>query len=245
MSYTARKGPPPTGVPSECAARHNFGVHTARYRADNPAGEEIAAALPKSPLHVEHMQALPHGEVAGAVAAVRASSAWIGTRLAFEFLVLTAARSGEVRGARWHEIDLEMEVWSIPAARMKAGREHRVPLSGRSIGVLREAAVLRGGPSEVESDDLVFPSRRGKVIQVGKMSQLVHRLGIRAVPHGFRSSFRDWGSECTDHPRAVIEAALAHAVRNQTEAAYARSDLFERRRRLMHDWMQYLNRQPA
>ena len=195
------------------------------YRADNPAGEAIAAALPKSPLQVEHTRALPRGEVAGAVAAVRDSSAWIGTRLAFEFLVLTAARSGEVRGARWHEIDLEMEVWSIPAARMKAGREHRVPLSGRSIGVLHEAAVLRGGPSEVEPDDLVFPSRRGKVIQVGKMSQLVHRLGIRAVAaRAFgavsaiggpsartiraQSSRRRWRTPCATRPRPPTRARI-------------------------------------
>ena len=117
------------------------------YRSDNPAGDAITAALPKRPTLVQHRPALPHGEVAAAIATVHRSDAWIGTKLAFEFLVLTAARSGEVRLATWDEIDLVAPVWTIPATRMKAQREHRVPLCRRAVEVLREAEQLRGVPT--------------------------------------------------------------------------------------------------
>jgi len=210
------------------------------YRNDNPAGEAVMAALPQRSVPVRHMQALPHGKVADAIAAVRASRAWVGAQLAFEFLVLTAARSGEVRLAAWDEIDLVALVWSVPATRMKAKREHRVPLSRRAVEVLHEAKRLRGSARHEGCAELVFPSPRGNPIANDKLSALIRELGIAAVPHGFRSSFRDWASERTNHPREVIEAALAHVVSNQTEAAYARSDLFERRRQLMNDWMEYL-----
>ena len=207
------------------------------YRTENPAGEAITAALPRRPARVEHRRALPYREVAAAIATVRGSGAWAGTKLAFEFLVLTATRSGEVRLARWHEVDLVARVWTIPATRMKTQREHRVPLSARAAEVLGEAAELHPSPAPHE---LVFTSVRGKLIDGSTISKLVSELRIAAVPHGFRSSFRDWASERTSYPREVVEAALAHAVRNQTEAAYARSDLFERRRELMDDWTQYL-----
>ncbi len=210
------------------------------YRSDNPAGDAVTAALPKRPVLVQHRAALPHGEVAAAVAAVQRSDAWLGTKLAFEFLVLTAARSGEARGATWDEVDLVARVWTVPAARMKAQREHRVPLCGRAAGVLREAEPLRGVATRPEFAGLVFPSVRGKALDDAAVSKLIRELGITAVPHGFRSSFRDWAAEETDHPREVVEAALAHKVRNQVEAAYARSDLFARRRRLMDDWGAYL-----
>ncbi len=210
------------------------------YRQDNPAGDAITAALPKRPTPVEHRPALPHREVAAAVAKVRDADAWVGTRLAFEFLVLTAARSAEVRLATWGEMDLVAMVWTVPGRRMKAKREHRVPLYGRAVQVLREAEHLRGAGDEAGGEALVFPTVRGKALEAATLSKLVRNLGIAAVPHGFRSSFRDWASERTDHPREVVEAALAHAVRNQTEAAYARSDLFERRRHLMEDWGEYL-----
>jgi len=207
------------------------------YRTDNPAGDAITAALPRRPVPVRHRRALPHREVAAAMAAVRASGAWIGTRLAFELLVLTATRSAEVRLARWREFDVVARLWTIPASRMKAKREHRVPLSARAAEVLSEAEELRPSPPPHE---LVFTSVRGKPIDGSALSKLVSQLGIAAVPHGFRSSFRDWASERTNHPREVVEAALAHTVRDQTEAAYARSDLFERRRHLMDDWTEYL-----
>ena len=168
------------------------------------------------------------------------SQAWTGTKLAFEVLVLTAARSGEVRLATWDEFDLAALIWTVPAAGMKANREHRVPLCCRAVEVLREAKRLRDVVASVEPAGLVFPSRRGKALGNMAFLKLVKRQGIAAVPHGFRSSFRDWAAEETDHPREVIEAALAHVVGNRTEAAYARSDLFERRRRLMDDWAAYL-----
>ena len=125
-------------------------------------------------------------------------------------------------------------MWTIPAPRTKGNREHRVPLCGRALEVLEEARRIGHG------SPLVFPSVGGKPIGNTAMSDLLRELGIAAVPHGFRSSFRDWAAEETDHPREVAEAALAHKVRNQIEAAYRRSDLFERRRLLMDDWASYL-----
>ncbi len=165
---------------------------------------------------------------------MRGSGARLAVKLAFEFLVLTAGRSGEVRRAAWREVDAGAGVWTVPAARMKAGREHRVPLCGRAVEVLAEARGLGGGGG------LVFPTARGRPLKDMALSGLLRQLGVAAVPHGFRSSFRDWAAEETDHPWEVVEAALAHLVRNPVEAAYARSDLFERRRRLMDDWGAYL-----
>ena len=211
------------------------------YRNDNPAGDAVTAALPKRPAPVEHRRAIPHGEVAAALATVRGSGAWAGLKLAFEFLVLTAMRSTEVRLSTWGEIDLAARTWTVPASRMKAKRAHRVPLCARAVEVLREAARLRGVSRPAAAGELVFRSFRGKAIDAAVISKLVSDLGIAAVPHGFRSSFRDWASERTNHPREVMEAALAHAVKDQTEAAYARSDLFERRRQLMDDWGTYLS----
>jgi len=205
-----------------------------RYRSDNPAGDAVGQALGRQQTATQHMQALPHREVAGAIAAVRASKAWWATKAAFEFLVLTAARSGEVRLATWREIDVDAAVWTVPAERMKAHREHRVPLCGRATEILNQARVTGDG------HELVFPSMRGKALSDMTLSKLVKEQGIAAVPHGFRSSFRDWAAEQTGARHDVIEACLAHSVRNPTVAAYARSDLFERRRRLMDDWAEYL-----
>ena len=202
-------------------------------RPDNPC-DRIGPVLGAQGGLVRHMPALLHGEVASAIETIRASNARPVVKLAFEFLVLTVVRSGEVRGAAWTEIDRDAGVWTIPAPRTKGNREHRVPLCGRALEILEEARMLgRGGP-------LVFPGVRGKPFASTALSELLGELRIAAVPHGFRSSFRDWAAEETDHPREVAEAALAHKVRNQIEAAYRRSDLFERRRRLMNDWAAYL-----
>ena len=152
--------------------------------------------------------------------------------LAFEFLVLTAARSGEVRGARWEEID--GDVWTVPGERMKAGRPHRVPLSPAALAVLDQARQY------ADDSGLVFPSARGKPMSDMTLSKLLKGLGIDAVPHGFRSSFRDWASERTNTPHAVMEAALAHTIKDRVEAAYARSDLLEKRRQLFDAWARYL-----
>ena len=202
------------------------------YRQDNPAGDHIIEALPKQRRQVQHMKAIPHKEVAAALAAVRAWRAWDATKLAFEFLVLTAGRSGEVRRARWSEIDLKAAVWTIPAERMKAGKEHRVPLSKQALGVLDKARSLSDGTG------LVFPSKRGKELSDGTMSGMMKDLGIKAVPHGFRSSFRDWCAD-TGVAREVAEAALAHVV-GGVEGAYARTDLLDRRRPVMDDWADYV-----
>ncbi|MCY4025053.1 MAG: integrase arm-type DNA-binding domain-containing protein [Acidobacteria bacterium] len=202
------------------------------HRNDNPADRVLAALGPQNEV-VRHRQALPHREVASAIATVRASKAGLAVKLAFEFLVLTASRSGEVRGAVWTEIDTEARLWTIPAERMKMKRGHRVPLCGRAVEVLDAARALGDGP-------LVFPAPGGKLQDDKRMLRVLQWHGVAAVPHGFRSSFRDWAAEETDHPREVIEAALAHVVRNPVEAAYARSDLFERRRRLMDEWAAYV-----
>ena len=184
-----------------------------------------------------HMRALPHGEVSSAIETVRASRVRPVVKLAFEFLVLTATRSGEVRGALWAEIDQDEGAWIIPAPRTKGNHEHRAPLCRRALEILDEAWALgRGNP-------LVFTLGDGQPIFDKRLRRLLRKLEIAAVPHGFRSSFRDWAAEETDHPREVVEAALAHRVRNQVEAAYRRTDLFERRRRLMDDWEAYLTQE--
>ena len=204
------------------------------HREYNP----VSAAVIKHGLglqkaEVKHHRALPHAEVSAAIAKVRATHAYRVTKLAFEFLILTAARSGEVRGAVWGEIDLEAAVWTIPAARMKMNKEHRVPLSPRALEVLGEARKLHNG-------DLVFPSPNGKRQGDATLSKLLRDLGIAAVPHGFRSSFRNWAGELSGASHEACERALAHTVRNQAEAAYNRTDLLDQRRKLMDDWADYL-----
>ena len=207
---------------------------TMGYRIDNPC-DRIGATLGRQRDVVRHMPALPHGDVAEAIETVRASRATTAAKLAFEFLVLAAARSGEVRKAQWPEIDFDAAKWTVPADRTKTEREHEVPLAPRAIEILHAARAL------ADDSGLVFPSRRGKPLSDMTLSKLLKELGIPAVPHGFRSSFRDWAAEETNHPREVAEAALAHRVKNKVEAAYARSTLFERRRRLMNDWSLYLS----
>ena len=178
-------------------------------------------------------KALPHGKVAKALATVRGSTAGDGVRLSFEFIVLTAARSGEVRGALWEEIDEDAGVWRVPGSRTKTGRSHRVPLSRRALEVLDEARQALGG-------DPIFRAAwsRRRPLATGAWRALLRRLSIEATVHGFRSSFRDWCGE-TGVPREVAEACLAHAICNQVEAAYARSDLLERRREVMEAWAEY------
>ena len=204
------------------------------FRIDNPC-DRIDPVLGPQRDVVQHMRALPHREVAAAIRTARASTVPLAVRLAFEFLVLTAARWGEVRWAEWTEIDRENGVWTVPAKRMKSNREHRVPLCGRAVEILDEARTLVEGTSP-----FLFPNRVGKQLEEKQLRRMFQKHKIAAVPHGFRSSFRDWAAEETDHPREVIEAALAHVVQNRVEAAYRRTDLFDRRRRLMEDWAAYL-----
>ena len=156
-------------------------------------------------------------------------------KLAFEFLVLTAARWGEVRGAQWVEMDPSDHVWTVPATRMKADREHRVPLCRRAVEILDAARTLCDGDGP-----LVFTSGGGEPLEEKVLRRLLERRRVPAVPHGLCSLFRDCAEEETEHRREVIEAALPHVVGTKVEAAYARSDLFERRRRLMDEWAAYL-----
>ena len=204
------------------------------YRADNPAGDAIAAALPKVGNTRRHFRAVHHSEAGDAIRAVRESQASLAVRLAFEFIVLTAARSGEVRGALWSEVDMDTATWTILGERMKSGREHRVPLSDRALAILDMARVLDDGSG------LVFPAPAGRrPMSDSTLSKLLREVGIEAVPHGFRSTFRDWCSESARVPREVAEACLAHVVTG-VEGAYARSDLLDRRRKLMERWATYL-----
>jgi len=179
----------------------------------------------------QHHPALPWREVGAFMQRLRQVNS-IPAR-ALEFAILTAARSGEARGARWSEIDFSHKVWTVPASRIKAGKEHRVPLAEPALAILREMA--RFGSN---ADDLVFPGARiGSVMSDVTMAAVVAAVGGGdATPHGFRSTFRDWAGETTAHPREVIEMALAHRLGDAAEQAYARGDLLERRRRLMSDW---------
>ena len=183
------------------------------YRPDNPAGDALGQALGRQQTVVQHM---------------RASQAAVTTKRAFEFLVLTAARSGEVRLATWDEMDLDAGVWAIPAVRMKAKRDHRVSLSGRALAILHDVQRLSDGSG------LVFRSPRGKPLYDATEIDQGTRHPRRAawVP----VELPGLGRGTDEPPREVVEAALAHTVQNPTEAAYARSDLFERWRRLMDDW---------
>lgn len=204
------------------------------WRQDNPA-ENIEQALPKTSKVQQHRKALGYDEAAICIAAVKASGAGLTTKLAFEFLVLTAARSGEVREAVWSEIDLERKVWEIPADRMKMKRPHRVPLSAPAVAILKQAE----GPAD--SNGYVFPgTKRSRPLSDMTISKLVKELGFDADVHGFRTSFRTWAQEKTNYPREVAEAALAHLSGDAVERAYARSDLFEKRREMMDAWAEYL-----
>ena len=203
------------------------------YRADNPAGEALLAALPKQNGRVRHHAALPHSQLASALAGVRASGHDPAARLALEFVALTAARSAEVREATWTEIDRQRAVWTIPAARMKTKREHRIPLSRRALELLVEARKLGSGV-------WIFPSARtGEALSKSAFGGLARRH-LGATVHGLRSSFRDWCSD-TGVRREIAEAALGHIV-GGVEGAYARSDLLKLRRKVMEDWAEYIGR---
>ena len=204
------------------------------YRGDNPAGDAIGSALPRVGNRRRHFRSVHHTEAGDAIRAVREAQASLPARLAFEFLVLTAARSGEVPGVTWSEFDMDAATWTIPGERMKGGREHRVPLSNRALAILVEARTLDDGSG------LVFPAPAGrKPMSNSALSKLLRELDIDAVPHGFRSTFRDWCSESARVPREVTEACLAHTVKG-VEGAYARSDLLDLRRKLMERWAAYL-----
>jgi integrase len=197
----------------------------------NPA-DAVGAALQKQPRRSQHHAAVPYAEIPALVRRLHASNGDGLVRLALEFTILTAMRTGEVLGARWEEFDLAVATWTIPAERMKVEVEHRVPLSDRCVEILRLARAL------APKSELVFPSRKKRGEPLSDMALLMHvrRLGRSETVHGFRSSFRDWAAETTNFPLEVCEAALAHQVENRVERAYRRSDLFAKRRLLMASW---------
>ena len=178
----------------------------------------------------EHHAALPYKTVPTFVARLR-SQVGMGAR-ALEFVILCAARSGEAREASWAEVDIDTRVWTVPANRMKAGREHRVPLSDAAWALLPSS-------SSRNPSDLLFPSQKGAALSDMTLTAVMRRMQVDAVPHGFRSSFRDWCAEQTDYPREVAEMALAHAIGDKVEAAYRRGDLFEKRTVLMQVWADF------
>jgi integrase len=193
--------------------------------------------LPKrSRLTRTHHQAMPFADVPAFMRQLHAMRGM--AALALQFAILTAARSGEALGARWDEIDLEARLWTVPAARMKGGREHGVPLSDRAVAILGEVQQAR-------LSDFVFPGlKRGQPLSNAALQPVLQRAQADATVHGFRSSFRDWAGDSTAFARDVVEAALAHAIENQTEAAYRRSDALEKRRKLMAAWAAYCTSAP-
>lgn len=201
-------------------------------KGDNPArwrgNLDAVLAKPGKVAKVKHHKALSIDALPDFITALR-SREGIAPR-ALEFLILTASRSGEVRGATWEEID--SNVWTIPAERMKAGKEHRVPLSPRAVKLLE-------GLPRMAGTDLVFPAARGDQLSDMALSAVMRRMEVNAVPHGFRSTFRDWASERTNYPRDVAEMALAHTIGDKVEAAYRRGDLFTKRTKMMNDWAKF------
>ena len=206
------------------ARGYREGENPARWRG------HIAQILPaRARLTRGHHKAMPYENIPMFLAALQQREAV--AALALEFTILTAARTGEVIGAKWDEIDLDKAVWTIPANRMKAGKEHRVPLSLRAVEILKSTHELR--------KERLFPAMRGGALSGMAMAMLLRRMDLDITVHGFRSSFRDWCAESTSYAHEVAEMALAHSIDNKVERAYRRGDLFEKRRRLMDDWATY------
>jgi len=194
---------------------------------DNPARRP--RLLPKHKNQVKHFAAVPYADIGAFMRELRAQEE--PSARALEFLVLTVARTNELLGARWSEID--GDIWTIPSERAKSGKPHRVPLSARAVELL--ASLPRVGQH-------IFPGRAGGEMGETTLRKVLKRMGCRATVHGFRSAFRDWAAEQTNYPNHVVEQALAHAIANGVEAAYRRGDLFEKRRQLMQDWAEYCSK---
>lgn len=214
------------------ASGYRHGDNPARWRGN------LDAVLPKpgKVAKVAHHKALPIDALHEFVADLRTREG-VAAR-ALEFVILTATRSGEVRGATWDEIDLDGAAWIVPAIRMKAGKEHRVPLSPRAVALLKSLPRMAGS-------QYVFAAPRGGMLSDMTLSAVMRRMEVNAVPHGFRSTFRDWCSERTAYPRDVAEMALAHAITNKVEAAYRRGDLFAKRANMMADWAKFIDMAPT
>ena len=219
-------------VRQRMAAIFDFTI-AAGWRKDNPCNGALKAALPRRTRERSHHPALPYDEVGDALAAIRNAAGHASPKLGLAYLILTAARAGEVRQATWDEIDLAARIWTVPEAHMKTRKRHRVPLPERAMAVLEKAQERTDGKG------LLFPSNRKTGCPLSNMAlqMLLRRAGYgHATVHGFRASFRTWALEQTDAPWAVAEAALAHNLGGSEVMAYARSDLFERRRALMEEW---------
>jgi integrase len=206
---------------------------------DNPAEWKgnLDALLAAGKPPVKHHAALPYADLPAFVVKLRKQEG-IAAR-ALEILILTAARTGEIVGAKWGELDLDAKEWRIPAGRMKAEREHRVPLSDRAVEILEALPRLA-------KNDFVFPGMRaGQPLSTATMAKVLERMGADVTVHGFRASFKTWASECTAVPREIIELSLAHSVGNAVEQAYQRSDLLERRRGLMDQWARFIGQEKS
>lgn len=200
------------------------------YRSTEAPMRSITKGLPRQSRKASHLAAMPYVDVPAFLIRLQDKETW--GRLALEAAILTGCRSGEIRGATWDEIDLKADLWTIPKERMKAGREHVVPLSPAALKIFNRAAELR-----VEGVTHIFPGLDvKKPMSDMTLMKVLRDMGEPFTVHGFRSSFRDWISEETNHPSEIAEAALAHAVADKTEAAYRRGNLLEKRRKLMNDW---------
>ncbi len=207
-------------------------ARTAGHREGVNPVEGVERGLPRQRDKAEHHAALPWADLPGLWPRLDAAPGM--GAAALRFTILTAARSGEVRGATWGEIDLDAKVWTVPAERMKAGMAHRVPLSDAALAVL---AGVR--PARLDPAALVFPARGGKPLSDMTLAAVLKRLSVPVTVHGFRSTFRDWAEEAGAYPFEVKEAALAHAVKSKVERAYRRGDLFDARRDMMAAWASY------
>ena len=230
-----------TGRKVKAIIRQTIEWAVAKGYVESNVVDAVRGALPKQAAATNHHRALPHAEVAALLDVVAASAASLAAKSCLRFVVLTAARSGEARGATWEEIDLERRLWTIAASRMKAANPHRVPLSNAALAALESVLPLSGG------EGLVFPSpsRQDRPLSDMTLTKVLRDNGLaeRCTVHGFRSSFRDWCAD-TGKPREIAEAALAHAV-GGVEGAYFRSDVLERRRVVMDGWAGYVSRRPA
>lgn len=204
------------------------------YRVEQDARlwHQVTAALPKTKPTVKHLESCPYSDVASTIEAIKATGADDNVKLGMEFLILTAARTGEMRHAEWSEIDFNECKRTIPAEKMKAKKEHRIPLCPRAMEILNS---LKDNGSK-----LIFPNKSDKPYSDMTFTTALRRLEYKFTVHGFRSSFRDWCAEQANYPSDICEAALAHANPDKTAAAYFRSDLFEKRRELMNEWSNYL-----
>ncbi len=207
---------------------------------DSEQWDQLKKALPKNTKarEVEHHASCPHDQVGALLVQVRNSRSSDNVKWAFEFIVLTAARSGEVRNAVWEEIDAKTKTWVIPKGRMKAGREHSVPLSPAAWEILQRARAR--WPKNTEPSGLIFPGEKNKAISDMTLTQLLRRMQQPYTVHGFRASFRTWGAEIAHYEHDMLEIALSHIVGDATVRAYHRSDMVEKRRKLMNDWAIYL-----